>query len=89
MKELRSGVSIFTTALEREQDLEIGRRSGGEVVSGEEEPSLDLAFWRLIGERGGGRLVKAAKGFAEPRSVRGDAVRATEGDERARLTSLS
>lgn len=84
MKETRIG-SRISIALEREQDLEIGRRSGGEVVSGEEEPSLDLAFRRLFGER---RLVKTAKGLAEPRSVEGDAVRATEGDERARLTSL-
>lgn len=56
MEELGNGtisVVFAATALEREQDLEIGRRSGGEIVSGEEEPSLDLALGRLIGECGG------------------------------------
>lgn len=68
--------------------MEIGRRSGGEVVSGEEELSLDLVFRRLIGECGGGWLVKMMEGFVELRSVRGGVVRVIEGDERVRLIFL-
>jgi hypothetical protein len=42
------------TTLEREQNLEIRRRSSGEIVSREEETSLDLTIRRLIGECRGG-----------------------------------
>lgn len=85
---IRRRISIASITLEREQNLEIRWRSGGEIVSGEEETSLDLAFRRLIGECGGVRLVNPAKRFAEPRGVRGEAIRAAVGDERARLTFL-
>lgn len=78
---IRSRISIASITLKREQYLEIGRRSGGETVSREEETSLDLAFGRLIGECGGVRLVNPAKRFAEPRGVRGEAIRAAIGDE--------
>lgn len=61
-------VGVRLAALEREQQLEIGGRDGGQIASGDQEPSLDVALDRLAVEQAGSD--QAGERLADPGGVR-------------------
>lgn len=61
-------VGVRLAALEREQQLEIGGRDGGQIASGDQEPSLDVALDRLTVEQAGSD--QAGQCLADPEGVR-------------------